>query len=331
MSERYRFRHTPELPRTQTFVDAGIETTQLVPALPAQSINIETPNGAAPEDVFGAVSMRSVEHTSPMAQARGFLVKYAGLSLVLAVLSVGLVWWLRAPAPVALITFAALAIIGYWGLAYTESVFTTAGVERHRLTQGARVLRAQIDAERDVRMAQVALQQSVVDSQREYNRQLAERHRQRLQSAPTPATTQSLTQEKETASSANSAEFQLETHAETDTPAWVQQRPVGADATARNALLAFVAGLYERGEDGRLLRVDADGYIARDTIIPFGKRGGLTQAQRQQAQTILTDLERSGLWLLRFDGDKRLWRLNVRQYPTADAAVDAVDGVPSVP
>jgi hypothetical protein len=303
MAGRETFRHTEALPRTPTFVDAhaGEKTAQLVPTVPAQNITVQAPDTAAPEDVFGRMAVRTVEHTSPMLAAQAFLVKYAGLTAILAVLSVGLVWWLQAPAPFALVLFAGLAIAGYWLLAWTEAVFTVAGVERHRLTQGAKVLRAQIDAEHDVRLAQVELQQSIVNSQREYNRQVAQRHRAQLQAHMQP---------------------------ETDTPAWVR-RP-GREDTARRVLLDFTVSLYERDDAGDMHRVDSAGYIARDTVIPFGKRGGLTQAQRQQVTAVLAELDARGVWLLRFDKQKRLWQLNVRRYPDAQAAVDAIDSVPAL-
>lgn len=313
--ERQQFRHTPELPHTQTFVDAGKSAAPLVPVIPAQAVTVETPAGAAPEDVFGRMAVRTVEHTSPMAQAQAFLVKYAGLTLVLAVLSVGLVWWLRAPAPVAVVVFAGLAIVGYWTLAWTDAMFTVTGVERHRLTQGANVLRAQIVAERDVRMAQVRLQQAIVEAQRDYNRQLAERHRERLREAAQPSSTPATAQL--TTATQDAIDGTLDTLAYT--PAQPSHR------TAQRVLLDFTASLYERGEDGRLLRVDGHGYVQRDTVIPFGKRGGLTQAQRQQVAALLVDIERHGGWLLKFDKDKRQWRLNMARYADADAAIDAID------
>lgn len=318
--ERQQFRHTPELPRTQTFVDAGKSAAPLVPVIPAQAVTIETPAGAAPEDVFGRMAVRTVEHTSPMAQAQAFLVKYAGLTAVLAVLSVGLVWWLRAPAPMAVVTFGGLAIAGYWLLAWTDAMFTVTGAERHRLTQGAKVLRAQIQAERDVRMAQVRLQQSIVEAQRDYNRQLAERHRQRLREAAQPSTAQPMAQQLTDVTTATEDAIDA---------TYTGEAAPTAGTTAQHILLDFTASLYERGEDGRLLRVDVLGYVQRDTVIPFGKRGGLTQAQRQQVAGLLVDIERHGGWLLKFDKDKRQWRLNMARYADADAAIDAIENAVS--
>ena len=100
-------------------------------------------------------------------------------------------------------------------------------------------------------------------------------------------------------------------------------------ASPRERLLSFVIDLYERNDAGQLIRLDDKGYIARDTTILWGKRGGMSLAERTQARQLFADLERAGAWLFRFDRERRQWHVNLAQYPSADTAIDAIDDIPT--
>jgi len=300
---------------------------------PAQQVTVQPPDTVDVADVLAAQNVRVVETRDAMTAARAFLLKYAGLTLVLVVLAAGLTVELQLGAWRGVLVFAALAIGGYAALSYLEHEYTTVGVEKTRLRHGARVLREQLRCDTEVRLAQVTLQRESVAAQRAYNEQVAANARQRASSqlqrheaaqshanrlhTHVPYTPLTLGKPPDAPSAWNVADLPA--------PTFLRRRD-----EARRVLLDFVTSLYDRDEDGALVRLHDDGRVRREVRIPFGSRGGLTPSVRQQCQDVLRTLSRSGAWLLRYDEDQRLWRLNVATYRTVDDAIDALDAVPTV-
>lgn len=349
--------------RTANFVSATpTDSTPILPALPpAHAVEI-VPHDAdlAIEDVLArAGSIRAIEKTSPLLSAQAFMIKYAGLSATLLVLSVGLTWLTAAPAPMAIVTFAGLSFLGYFALGWTEAQFTTAGVERLRLREGAKTLRYKIDADRDVQLAQVELQTTIVGAQTEYNRQQDSRLRERIAAQVAYREAPQMTQNRQAnyvppdwlrtknsvvsvalpeENTGNTATIQpvyatpapLFLREELTPPSWMQERTARAVRDdARRKLTEFIASLYERDESGSWLRLHEDGRIRRDVKTPMSARSGLSAPLRSQIDGILQELDRCGAWLVRYDGDQRLYRLNLSRYPDADGAIDAIADVPT--
>ena len=118
-------------------------------------------------DVFGkSQQVRPASGDAAIDEARAFLLKYAGLSVVLLVLAVGIAWHWALHLSAAIIVFAALSIAGYWSLAWLDHGYTAAGVERFRMAHGSRVLIRQIDARRDVDLARLELERARIALQR---------------------------------------------------------------------------------------------------------------------------------------------------------------------
>lgn len=279
---------------------------------PVQPVDIDAAGA------FAKPGVHTHENRDPLTEAQGFLLKYAGLTLVLLILTVGVVMRLELRFDVGIIVFAGLATGAYWLLAWMENWFTGPGVERHRLTMGSRVLLAQIDADERVRLAQIRLQKRHLDAQREMNAFAMQQARQRAHA------------QLEATERAQSAETRQHTHtpttfdiAELEPPTFAIQGPQTLRTDrARQALLDCIIELYERGDNGEWLRMDAHGYVANSVPVPWGKRGGYTQTERR---AMLDTLHRSRLAC--FDDTKRAWRVSVGLYPDAESALLAVGGV----
>lgn len=129
--------------------------------------NADEWQAAEPMDVGRLLgrTMPQAERRDPLDEARAFMLKYAGLSVVLVVLAVGLTIRLELHYSVGIIVFAGLSTAAYWLLSYTESLFSTPGIERHRLTVGGKVLMRQIEADERVRLAQIRLQRAQLRAQ----------------------------------------------------------------------------------------------------------------------------------------------------------------------
>jgi hypothetical protein len=90
-----------------------------------------------------------------------------------------------------------------------------------------------------------------------------------------------------------------------------------------NPLLSAVLALY----DPAAALVDSQGRIDRAYIIPWGRRGGLSQSERNAVQAQLQRIAQDapGGWLLRFNKLSRLWELNTKAYRTGADAINAID------
>lgn len=337
---------TDTTPRA-TFVYPDSSPAELAPLPPAQAIQILPPAQAIQiEDVLEG-RIRAIERTSPLLSAEAFLLKYAGMTFILAILSAGLVWYAALPAPVFLLLFGGMSIAGYFALGWLEAGHTSFGVERLRLREGAKVLRHKIDADAEVQLAQIDLQAQILEAQREYNRQQDERLQARIQAQlvrhETPQSTANMVANyvpddysvtavspvTDTGYTVAKPAHVAYRH-ELEVPSFLRektQRRVRDEA--RRTLTDFVASLYERDESGSWLRLFEDGRIRRNVKTPMSARSGLAAPVREQIDAILRELDACGIWLLRYDEDQRLYRLNLDRYPAPDMAVDAIGDVPT--
>lgn len=344
---------TDTTPRA-TFVYPDSSPAELAPLPPAQAIQVLPPAQIEIEDVLEG-RIRAIERTSPLLQAQAFTLKYLGLSIVLCILSAGLVWYAALPAPLFLVIFGGMSFAGYWLLGLTEAQHTSFGVERLRLREGAKVLRHKIDADAEVQLAQIDLQAQILEAQREYNRAQDERLQARIQAQ--------IARHETTQSSSNMLASYLPPDYATDSvaavspevdttlapPGYTVAKPAHvayrhelevpsfmAEKTqrrvrdeARRTLTDFVASLYERDESGSWLHLHEDGRIRRNVKTPMSARSGLAAPVREQIDAILRELNACGIWLIKYDTDQRLYRLNVDRYPAPDMAVDAIGDVPT--
>lgn len=275
--------------------------------------------------VLPAHSVRVLETRDDLRSAVAFLVKYAGLAVALLVLTVAGVlilevrfiwtWW----------TWGVLLVLGYALLSYLDHRFSAYGVERERLYAGASVLRADIDARKSVQLAVVSLQQEQMRAQAEYNRESLRLARDRAYAQ--------LSRHETPQHELNRLHNYVAPVRDVDidalqAPAWwhAPDEPQVRD-NARRALVDFVCRLYERDNSGERVHLHEDGRIKRHVRVPAGVRGGLPPDERAQLVDLLRTLERTGAWLLKYDEQQRLWRLNVERYGSAEEALDAVDTV----
>ena len=346
MAQQGRVDTTPRA----TFVYPDSSPAELAPLPPAQAIQVMPPAQIELEDVL-AGRIRAIERTSPLLQAQAFMVKYAGMTFILAILSAGLVWYAQAPAPVFLLLFGGMSILGYFALGWLEAGHTSFGVERLRLREGAKVLRHKIDADVEVQLAQIDLQAQILEAQREYNRQQDERLQARISAQivrhETPQSSSNMVanyvpEDYATGSVASVVSPVVDTapkpatgrllyrRDELEVPSFMAektQRRVRDEA--RRTLTDFVASLYERDEAGSWLHLHEDGRIRRNVKTPMSARSGLAAPVREQIDAILRELNACGVWLIRYDEDQRLYRLNLDRYPAPDMAVDAIGDVPT--
>ncbi len=315
-------------PRGATFVYPDVtQDGQLAPLPPAQAIQILPPARIEIEDVLEG-RIRAIERTSPLLQAQAFTLKYLGLSVVLCILSAGLVWYAALPAPLFLVIFGAQAFVGYFALGWLEAGHTSFGVERLRLREGAKVLRAKISADENVQLAQIELQAQLLAAQREYNRQQDERLRERISAQ--------VARHETAQSSANMvANYVPEDYATAGdevltVPGYMEEQTQRrTHDEARRTLAAFVASLYQENESGVWLHLHSDGRIRRTVKTPMSARSGVSAPVREQIDAILRELDNCGVWLIRYDEAQRLYRLNVNRYHTPDVAIDALNDVPT--
>jgi hypothetical protein len=280
--------------------------------------------------------IRAVETTTPMTEAAAFLVKYLGLSIVLAILATGLAWQMQWHASLGLIAFAVLAIAGYWCLAALDHGYTAPGVERHRLTQGTRVLLRQIDAQRDIELERLHIERARLAYQQQVNatlaaryhykadRQLA-RHAQPDPATPTPRRTPPNPDPDNPAPPDQRAHpppdhphpdpwDHLPDHLPPDYRGQGLPDPARAIDPARAAILDGLRDAY--------LAADGDGWVNRHHVLPWSLRAAGSRSQRARMRHLI---EASGI--AAFDPATRLWRLDRRRYPTPHAAADALAGV----
>lgn len=350
MAQHTRVDTTPRA----TFVYPDSSPAELAPLPPAQAIQVMPPAQVEIEDVLEG-KIRAIERTSPLLQAQAFMVKYAGMTFILAILSAGLVWYAALPAPVFLLLFGGMSIAGYFALGWLEAGHTSFGVERLRLREGASVLKRKIEADENVQLAQIELQAQILEAQREYNRQQDERLQARIQAQlarhETPQSTSNMvasyvppdyatgsvaavSPEVDTTLTPPSYTVAKPAHIayrhELEAPSFLRektQRRVRDEA--RRTLTDFVASLYERDEAGSWPRLFEDGRIRRNVKTPMSARSGVSAPVREQIDGILRELDRCGVWLLRYDDDQRLYRLNLDRYPAPDIALDAIGDVPT--
>ena len=337
-----------------TFVYPDSQPAELAPLPPAQAIQILPPAQVQIEDVLEG-RIRAIERTSPLIQAQAFTLKYAGLTIILAILAAGLVWYAALPAPVFLLLFGGMSTLGYFALGWLEAGHTSFGVERLRLREGAKVLRHKIDADTEVQLAQIELQASILEAQKEYNRQQDERLQARISAQlvrhETPQGTANMlasylppdyatgsvaavSPEVDTTLTPPGYTVAKPAHVayrhELEVPSFLRektQRRVRDEA--RRTLTDFVASLYARDESGSWLHLHEDGRIRRNVKTPMSARSGLAAPVREQIDAILRELNACGVWLIRYDEDQRLYRLNLDRYPAPDMAVDAIGDVPT--
>lgn len=320
-------RQVDTTPRAPTFVYPDSSPAELAPLPPAQAIQVLPPARIEIEDVLEG-RIRAIERTSPLLQAQAFMVKYAGMTIILAILSAGLVWYAQAPAPVFLLLFGGMSIAGYFALGWLEAGHTSFGVERLRLREGAKVLRRKIDADENVQLAQIELQAQLLQAQREYNRQQDERLRERISAQ--------VARHETAQSSANMvASYVPEDYATAvdevlTVPGYMEEQTQRrTHDEARRTLAAFVASLYQENESGVWLHLHSDGRIRRNVKTPMSARSGVSAPVREQIDGILRELDNCGVWLIRYDEAQRLYRLNIDRYYTPDVAVDAIGDVPT--
>jgi len=96
----------------------------------------------------------------------------------------------------------------------------------------------------------------------------------------------------------------------------------------REAVLSLLVKLYKQA-DGAFVNVKPDGTLSDGVIVPWSKRGGLTEAQRRQALDLLDQVQRIGGWLMRYDDTLRKWKLNLSLYSNFDAACEILDKCPT--
>lgn len=93
----------------------------------------------------------------------------------------------------------------------------------------------------------------------------------------------------------------------------------------RKRLLDFTCDLYldRDPETGEYRRMHEDGRFRKGVVAPWSQRSDLTQAQRRQIEELLRQITPS---LFIYDGDRKLWVLNLQNYRRVHHAVAAVDG-----
>jgi hypothetical protein len=271
-----------------------------------------------PGKLFGRTPIHTHERRDPLTEAQAFMLKYAGLTVILLVLAVGLTLRLEWHYTIGIVVFALMATGAYWLLSFTESLFTGPGVERHRLSVGGRVLTRQIEADERVRLAQVALQVDQLALQREYNQLTMENARRRagaqVEAHHTP----------QDGRNGRTAHLITGWHvAELEPPRFAQGAAYAPRADpVRAALLACVVDLYATDDGGRWANMDAQGYVRKGYVTPWSQRGGHTAGDRDA----MVDLIHRSRFA-QFDDGRRTWRVSVGLYPDAQAAIDAIGGV----
>ncbi|MFN8493861.1 MAG: hypothetical protein U0350_40055 [Caldilineaceae bacterium] len=111
-------------------------------------------------------------------------------------------------------------------------------------------------------------------------------------------------------------------------PTFMIEQTVDVDAyvdVVRDALLNLLTKLYRRDDAGNLVNVRSDGALQDGIVVPWSKRGGLTEGQRRQALDLIEQIRMVGGWLIRYDETLRKWKLNVASYSTFDAACEILD------
>lgn len=96
----------------------------------------------------------------------------------------------------------------------------------------------------------------------------------------------------------------------------------------RETVLTMLQKLYAQ-KDGAFVSIKPDGTLTDGVVVPWSKRGGMTEGQRRQALDLLDQVQRVGGWLIRYDDTLRKWKLNVALYSTFDAACDVLDKCPT--
>jgi hypothetical protein len=309
---------TSRYDKSATWVEPG----DAVFTPPAPRVDMPALPGLDPASVFTRGNVRTVERTSPVEAAAGFLVRYAGLTVILAILALGLTKHFELGMWRGVLAFAALSTAAYYLLGQLEHQHSGAGVERHRLTVGGDVLVTKIDADKTVQLARIALEREALAAQREHNAVTMARAR--------AAAAAQLAQHSAPQSGMNLVASYVESPSwsvdDLTAPAFLTPRGRAHDG-ARRALLTALCKLYQVDDTGSWIWLTDAGIVRDEFPSPWSKRGGLSKAQRQQLLGVLASATPP---LLAYDDVIRKWRLDLKCYPTAAAAVDAVDALRTV-
>lgn len=263
-----------------------------------------------------------------MQSAAAFLVKYAGLTAILLVLSVGVTTLTGMPMAAGATLFASVAVSGYFVLARMENGYSLYGVERARLNAGRDVLLAKVYADRDIRLAELDVESDRLAVTDAANKLHAERLQRRIDAQ--------MARHEVTQDAANRQNsYYPRWLAQPSTPTVeplpeVEERAIlRVDDAARRRLLEWLADVYATDADGSFVNMYADGRIRRDYGVPLSSRSGVGAGERKQMQGILDELRRCGAWLVRYDKEQRLYEVNLELYPNAADAIDAVNNAPT--
>jgi len=251
-----------------------------------------------------------------VAQGLGFNLKYLPLFIILAILSYGLAIKSHQDFWFGTVLFGTLSVIGYWLLGFMENVFEPTSGHVVRSFFGWLVLREDIRSAERVQAMYYRTEQMRLKNER-LDKQIIE---------------QRVIEQVERHSVRQSNMNQLISYEEPDTEQFEDEQPNTISRTvytiplselrspkdeARTLLLDFVVDLYEQGDEA----YKADGTLRKDTKVPWSAKSDLSLPIKRQ----MLDLINQTTPRLFTQEDTQPWRLNIRAYPDATTAIDALN------
>ena len=236
-------------------------------------------------------------------QAIGFNIKYAALSLILAILAYSLAARTGHNFTFGTVLFAGLSLAGYWALGFMENVFEPTSGHVVRSFFGWLVLREDIQSHERIQYMYwkaewMRLQNERIEAEnvRLQIRAQVERH--------------SLVQSELNRLS----NYELQDEDEEPSPEFMLEQTTDE---ARAILLGFLGDLYRHRDEC----VKSDGNLKKGIVAPWTDSADCPAPTKRQMLDLLNQVEPR---LFRQHGT-RPWQLNVEDYPTIDEAIAAIN------
>lgn len=344
-------------PESNALATRSVPKVEIIEPQPSEPPKTVDTSKVLPNLYDGTHSQRVIHSEEYSRRTQAFVIRFWHLLAVLALLATALSKVAGWNAAQGVAIFGTLAVGGWLVLHWLEHLHSAEGIERHRISQGSRVMREQIRTDRAVRLAQIAAEQQQRSAQAHFNAVMRQEHQR------------AIVEQVERHSRPQSDRNRLANHVSAELSRPISQPPMQPLAQATSAaaptssqppttdnvrqwspedleipdfllapdseqqayldtvraqMLEFIASLYEKDDKASYLRIKENGLLKKGVRAPWTDKGSMSNGEKRQAKELLDKIAQYR-WLMRYRTQNKTWQLNIKGYPTVQAAIEILD------